>query len=232
MNIGEFWGYLGSIDKIIAVEYFMDTLNLLFCNMAYSDFTIQKLLKKFGLSRSIIAFTTQIKSIEPSPNLIYMLSATNFAMLISEKAKSESIIYPILLDIYVRNNKNFGLFSGANLNVSPQESLLGECDFILSKEKNGFSSDSPIFGLVEAKKDDIDDYSMGQCAAQMYGALIANLRAETGIETIYGCVTTGEIWQFMKLENNTIWIDEKRYYINEVEKILGVLHWIVGQYIV
>lgn len=41
--------------------------------------------------------------------------------------------------------------------------------------------------------------------------------------TDYGCVTTGEDWQFLKLEQNIITFDNKRYYINEVEKILGVL---------
>jgi hypothetical protein len=35
-------------------------------------------------------------------------------------------------------------------------------------------------------------------------------------------VTTGEDWQFLRLESQTIDMDENRYYINE----LGILLWI------
>lgn len=50
------------------------------------------------------------------------------------------------------------------------------------------------------------------------------------INTIYACVTTGGGWQFLKLEQNIITFDKKRYYINEVEKILGVLQYIIDFY--
>ena len=64
----------------------------------------------------------------------------------------------------------------------------------------------------------------------MYGARILNERDNNGIYTIFGAVTTGEIWQFMKLEDQTVWIDEKRYYIDRVERILGILQNIVDRY--
>lgn len=39
-----------------------------------------------------------------------------------------------------------------------------------------------------------------------------------------------EAWQFLKLEQNAIIIDTKRYYIDHVEHILGVLHLIIEFY--
>lgn len=47
----------------------------------------------------------------------------------------------------------------------------------------------------------------------------------------YSKFTLSEIInQFMKLENSIITFDKKRYYINEVESILGVLHQIINYY--
>jgi hypothetical protein len=40
---------------------------------------------------------------------------------------------------------------------------------------------------------------------------------------MHGCVTTGEVWQFLKLQDKEVLVDEERYHINEVGKIVGVL---------
>ncbi|MEN8220219.1 MAG: hypothetical protein ABFS56_28485 [Pseudomonadota bacterium] len=82
---------------------------------------------------------------------------------------------------------------------------------------------------VEAKKNAIES-NLGQCAAQMLGARLFNQNENNDIETIYGCVTTGETWQFIKLENEAIHIDSHRYYINNVGEILGVLQVIIDFY--
>jgi hypothetical protein len=36
-------------------------------------------------------------------------------------------------------------------------------------------------------------------------------------------VTTGDIWKFLKLEGTDIFIDLNNYYIQELNKILGIL---------
>ncbi|OKH59029.1 hypothetical protein NIES2130_10745 [Scytonema sp. HK-05] len=41
--------------------------------------------------------------------------------------------------------------------------------------------------------------------------------------TIYGAVTTGDIWKFLKLEGCDVFIDLNNYYIKEINKILGIL---------
>jgi hypothetical protein len=67
--------------------------------------------------------------------------------------------------------------------------------------------------IVEAKKNDLEA-GLGQCVAQMVGARLVNQREGSGVETIFGCVTTGEAWQFLKLEHDVISIDSERYYID------------------
>jgi hypothetical protein len=58
----------------------------------------------------------------------------------------------------------------------------------------------------------------------MVAAQVFNRREEQGIDTIYGVVTTGEIWKFLKLREDTVSIDLTDYYIlPNLEKILGIL---------
>jgi hypothetical protein len=44
---------------------------------------------------------------------------------------------------------------------------------------------------------------------------------------IFGCVTTGEIWQFLKLTDKTYYIDNRHYYISEPGKLIGILQTII-----
>ena len=50
------------------------------------------------------------------------------------------------------------------------------------------------------------------------------------VNAIFGCVTTGEAWQFLKLEGSTLQMDNRRYYIDRVDMILGMLQAIVASY--
>jgi transketolase C-terminal domain/subunit len=52
--------------------------------------------------------------------------------------------------------------------------------------------------IVEAKNENIKG-GLGQCVAEMVAAQIFNEREANAIDTIYGAVTTGEIWKFLKL---------------------------------
>lgn len=62
-------------------------------------------------------------------------------------------------------------------------------------------------------------YIAGMVAAQQF-----NQQEEQAIDTIYGAVTTGEIWKFLKLVNTIVSIDLTDYYIlPNLNKILGIL---------
>ena len=71
---------------------------------------------------------------------------------------------------------------------------------------------------------------IAQAGAEMYAAQIFNEQEGTPTPIIYGCVTTAFDWLFLRLENKVLYIDTKRYYVNETElpKLLGILHYIVG----
>jgi hypothetical protein len=81
---------------------------------------------------------------------------------------------------------------------------------------------APVVTLVEAKNENIKS-GLGQCIAEMIAAQRFNQQNETPIDTIYGAVTTGMIWKFLKLDRQTAFIDLSDYFIKEVDKILGIL---------
>lgn len=76
--------------------------------------------------------------------------------------------------------------------------------------------------VIEAKNENIIG-GIGQCIASMIAAQIFNHQSETNIHEIYGAVTTGTNWRFLKLQNQQVWLDKTEYYIREVDKILGIL---------
>jgi len=202
--------------------------------MAYSKFTIKKLENLFDIKRYDKNFINSNK-IKPSNRLKLDLEDAFELKPRSEKAKSELIISPILLEIRRNNNKKFFIYSGENLDIDPKNDLNGECDFILSKKKDSLKIQTPIFAIAEAKRDSISSGDIAQVIAQMIGAYILNKQDGNNYDIIFGAVTTGYIWQFLKLEvqeneeksTYLITIEEKNYYINQLEEILGALQEII-----
>ncbi|MGK7901913.1 MAG: hypothetical protein AB4352_10950 [Hormoscilla sp.] len=81
---------------------------------------------------------------------------------------------------------------------------------------------TPVVTLVEAKNENIKG-GLGQCIAEMVAAQRFNLRHDEEVPAIYGAVTTGTIWKFLKLSAQMIDMDLSDYYIKEVDDILGIL---------
>ena len=199
--------------------------------MAYRDFTLKDLDKKFGIINQLVPLfdLSKIEKITPSEWLNLSLTLGQQMRPTTEKAKSEVIVTPILLDLKNRNNNFFNIFSGNILKVDKERGLNGECDFILSVNTKSYIIDTPIISLVEAKND-VLSLGIGQCAAQMYAAKLQNEDDGKPLDVIYGCVTTARDWQFMKLENNQLLIDEKVYFIENLETILGIFQHIIDYY--
>jgi ABC-type uncharacterized transport system substrate-binding protein len=65
---------------------------------------------------------------------------------------------------------------------------------------------------------------IAQCIAEMIAAQILNDRSNNAIPTIYGAVTSGTNWQFLTLTGTQVKLDTTEYFINNVEKILGILY--------
>lgn len=42
-------------------------------------------------------------------------------------------------------------------------------------------------------------------------------------KVIYGAVTTGSLWRFIKLVNDNVYIDREEYHIKDIKQIFGIL---------
>lgn len=189
--------------------------------MSYTDFDILRVEKDLNLEVIVKKIEWRLAPVAPSDWLLKSLEKGEKNALVSEKARSEFIVTPILLAAQEISNDEIQIFSGQSLNVDPNIGLTGECDFILSKTKPTPVLKSPIVTLVEAKKNDIE-LGLGQCIAQMFASLIFNRQQGNEFQAVFGCVTTGENWQFLKLENNIVVVDSERFYLSEVGNILSV----------
>lgn len=193
--------------------------------MAYSDFSLDKVVKTFELT-----ICDQIKMFSSTPELEcsnYLLETLDYNVPLAlasntEKSRSEMIIAPILIELRKQLQQRISLFSGVEFNVDPAQGLNGSCDFLISRSPELLLVTAPVIVIVEAKKDNINA-GLGQCVAEMLAAQIFNDREGNKIKSIYGTVTTGSIWKFLKLEAQTIEIDLGEYFLNNVNKILGIL---------
>jgi len=193
--------------------------------MSYSDFTLASVVQAFDLTiiESMNVFAT-VPEFPISPFLTEILRR-NLSLAIasnSEKARSEMIIAPILVELREQLHETISLFSGIDFTVQPSQGLNGICDFIISRSPELLQLRSPIAVIVEAKKENLNA-GLGQCIAEMVAAQLFNQQQEITIPTIYGTVTSGTNWRFLKLQHQIVTIDLDEYYLADINKILGIL---------
>ncbi|MBA2737118.1 MAG: hypothetical protein H0U50_10080 [Pyrinomonadaceae bacterium] len=198
--------------------------------MGYSNYkSIKIVVKKFHLDMRLLnLFENKIEKVEPSSWLLETLDIARETPITNEKSKSERIVSPILLEASRRYTDRISFFSGESLNVKPEEDLAGECDFFFALHPPKLYIDAPIISLAEAKDEDME-WGIAQCAAQMLGAKFYNEMEGKDIPFIYGCATDGIEWQFMKLETDVYYIDNKIF--TDLKEILGVWHHIINLYL-
>jgi hypothetical protein len=197
--------------------------------MPYNKFTLRKVIEDFSLQ--VIEGETFIPILAPviPSALLQETLADNLPWAIavgSEKARSEAIISPILLEVRRQLNRQVSLFSGEDFTVDVESELSGRCDFLVSKSAEQLFIKAPAVILVEAKKEDTKP-GLGQCLAAMVAAQRFNAAAKTEIPVIYGCVTSGTAWRFLKLEAQVVTIDLMDYPLSPVERVLSILLWML-----
>jgi hypothetical protein len=194
--------------------------------MAYGDFKLSEIIQKFELTLNEVSGLFGDVPEEESSDLLTTILKENVDLAVSintEKARSEMIISPILLEVRRKLNNEISLFSGIDFNVDNQQGLNGFCDFLISLSKEQLFVRAPvIITLVESKNENLKS-GLAQCIAEILAAQLFNEQKQNTIKIIYGAVTIGTIWQFLKLEDKTISIDLTEYYIKDVKKILGIL---------
>ncbi|MBC8137350.1 MAG: hypothetical protein H8F28_15830 [Fibrella sp.] len=201
--------------------------------MPYNDFTYPSVLTDFslGLVEGAI-FATEAAPLTLAPEFLQRItaSATLAQAISTEKARSEFIIAPILLELRLLTTKPFGLFSGVELRADAKAGLTGICDFLITRQPLQTVVRTPLLALVEAKNDNLRT-GLGQCIAEMLAAQIVNQNAPDAADylnrSIYGVVTTGTLWQFLKLDGQTLTIEPTEHTLTDLTTVLALLRQIV-----
>ncbi len=188
--------------------------------MPYSEFTLESAMSILEVTtRECDLFPALIPAAVPSWLTDSLQRGTRLA-LNSEKSRSEFIVAPILLAARELSSGRLAIFSGQRLDIDPARGLAGECDFIIAVGPSLPPLRSPLMAVVEAKKHDIDA-GLGQCIAQMIAARTFNEMSGIMGRPTFGCVTTGEDWQFLKLVDSVVEFDNRRFFFDNLAGILG-----------
>jgi hypothetical protein len=206
--------------------------------MAYNNFTLESVKSQFGLKLINNHFCEFLPIAEPQVEFLTIFDESFVLAQVarSEKAKSELLVSPILVQARRLASQKVQLFSGEEFDVDREQGLNGFCDFLFSKSENPFTIDTPVLMLVVgaacpqdiAKRGEIES-GLGQCVAEMLAAQLYNQNQDQTIPIIYGCVTSGTLWQFLKLEGSNVTIDPNSYLVTPVQKILGILKSILSE---
>jgi hypothetical protein len=193
--------------------------------MAFSDFDLKTAVHTFDLTeeRGTDLFAG-VAPLEPSDFLrVWLEEFAPVALGVnSEKARSEYIITPVLAEAKRRAPVTVNVLPGVALEVDKSRGLVGFCDFLIARSAEIYYLQGPILAVVEAKKEDLVA-GLGQCAAELVALRLFNEREGTAVPALFGCVTSGSIWRFLKLEGSTLFIDRPEYYLRDVARILGIL---------
>lgn len=191
--------------------------------MPYADFRLESVEAMLGLTiRLGELFATLEPLLVPAWLIDQLARGREAAPLVSEKARSEFLVVPILLAAREAYARPLAIFSGQRLDVEPSLGLIGECDFILALTAPVPRLKSPLVTILEAKKGDIEA-GLGQCIAQAVAARLFNERAGEPERPVFGCVTSGDDWQFFRLSESEVTLDPKRLYLDQVGTILATL---------
>jgi hypothetical protein len=196
--------------------------------MPYSSFSLAQVKQQFELQVLMDIFFTDLPPLTPGDWLINLLkkSAPLAAALGTEKVRSELIIAPLLFELRELLDCQVSLFSGNDFSVDMESGLYGVCDFLLTRSISEFVIEAPAIIIIEAKKCELNA-GWGQCAAEMIAAQKFNSANGQEVSTIYGSITTGTQWQFLKLTGKDLTIDVTEYSLNPLDRILGIFQWMI-----
>lgn len=197
--------------------------------MSYSDFILSDIKEKLRLS--LVERERLFSDVEAVPYSEHLRETLRFNLPLAtaintEKARSELIVTPVLVEIVKQCQSGISLFSGVDFTVDKTLGLNGVCDYLISLSPEQLMLDAPLVVIVEAKNDNLKS-GLGQCISEMLAAKLFNQNKGRELPSIYGAVTTGSLWQFLRLVDDKVWIDADEYHISNVAKIIGIVLRIV-----
>ncbi len=138
----------------------------------------------------------------------------------SEAAICETLIYPILKEVWKSYRHQLTLWSHENLTYD--EDLSGVPDYMVT-QRNPLGTiifDKPYLLAVEAKQDKFEE-GWGQCLAEMIAVQRLN---EAPDRTVFGIVSNGRIWQFGKLHQNRFTRNKDLFVIQNLDLLFSVVN--------
>lgn len=192
--------------------------------MAYSDFTIEQVIEQFELAVQEQQPIIESQPVTPSALLVQILERElPWAVAVgSEIARYSGIIAQVLLEVRALRQQQISVFAGKEFNVNPAQKLNGYCDFLVSLSPVQSVIQAPVAIVAEAKRGILEN-GLGQCVAGMVAAQQFNQKHKLEIPLVYGSVTDGSKWKFVKLQAQQLTIDVTEYDLVPVERLLGIL---------
>jgi hypothetical protein len=191
--------------------------------MAFRDFSFPEVRQALGLTLAEVDLFADVPAMDlPLEFAGRMRAGVDLALAINtEKARSEFIIAPVLMELRRLLGDAFGLFSGIEFDVDASRGLNGYCDFILTRSPLQSVLTAPLVAIVEAKNDNLRT-GLGQCIAAMVAAREFNAQSSTPMDKTYGVVTTGGAWKFLRLTGSALELDRHEYFVAELGRIMGI----------
>ena len=195
--------------------------------MAYSDFNLDRVRTAFGLTIDTKPMFADAQRVQPQTWLVDHFERIKGMPLNGEKVRGELLVSPLLIAVRESEGNQLGVFSGSRFDVDPTNGLVGECDFIVGLVESAYVIRAPVITMVEAKKADIES-GLGQCIAQMIAARSFNIAAGANAP-VFGCVTTGREWQFLKLADAIVECDRDTRLLVDLPLLLGIFRSIIAE---
>src|SRR5205809_6434087 len=126
--------------------------------MAYNDFTLEALKRQFSLRTA--EGSDLFDEVPPATVSDLFRETLNESVplaldISTEKARSELIVAPVLMETRRQLGHRISLFSGVEFNVDVEQGLRGVCDFLLSLSPEQLAIEAPVVAVVEAKNENM-----------------------------------------------------------------------------
>lgn len=198
--------------------------------MPYNTFTLDRVRAEFGITvQTGTDLFDHAPPVPVSPTLAGLLAeqAPLALTMDTEKGRSELLIAPVLTEVWRLGRGRVALYSGVQFPVDPAADLTGVCDFVLGHPPQLDYVTAPVMVVTEAKNASVMG-GLGQCAATMVAAQRFNAGQNPDVPTVYGCVTNGGEWRFLRLTGPLLELDLRPYLIDRPDRILGIILHFVG----
>ena len=195
--------------------------------MAFSDFkSVAEVQAKFSIRSTEGDFVGDEEPLTPSAQFLqeFEFNRQHLHTVGSEMARCETLIFPVLREVYKAYAEDYVLWIGESL--AYDETLSGTPDYFIAtkSELGGRILGTPLIIVVEAKKNDFE-VGWGQCLAELIAAQKINAQniKEHAAFPVYGIVTDGISWQFGKLIGDTFTENLTPFSLGDLPRLFGAI---------